>query len=482
MSQSFLFSRMHTVFASALNSFDSGALLDNEGQIIDLKYETLADVGTLGHCANIISKYFPLEEGDAVIVNDPYSGGTVLSSITLITKLTLSQNSYFLVARIGFKPLLTISQRLDEEGLRIPPTPLIHKREINAAILDAIAGHPQCPTGFKERIALTSQKLFNNCDTLKKWAAAEPELFSKISLKNYFKACKERVLTLLADLPHGEARIETKLDTGEAIKLKVELSGSEAHFDFSGTSVSKRVCLTDQSTLGACAGAMMAFIKDPIPINSSFLSLIHVAAPLGCLLNSKYPSPTFKGMTEGTTIVASTVLSALHDIAPQLKTSLSAVAPAMIGFQFDPSVSFFDSIAGGTGASSAHEGVDALQFWVRNKLQNSVEEVERRYPLLIKQIAIRQGSGGKGQRRGGHGMVKEYELLAPAKMSWVLEHRKNLPTGLKGALHGQPSELFVVKKDGSKNQIEDCEGCLNLEAGDKIFLNSAGGGGYGKPL
>jgi N-methylhydantoinase B len=240
------------------------------------------------------------------------------------------------------------------------------------------------------------------------------------------------------------------------------------------------LCLTDSATFGACFGAVAACLQKPIPVNSGSFSLLHVTTPLGSLLNAKYPSPTFRGMSEGTSQVAGTVLQALGEIIPQKKFSASAQAPAQISLEFTDGPRFFDSLPGGIGASPSSEGADAIHFWQRNSLRNSVQEIETLFPILIHQVSIRKGSGGLGQWRGGNGLIKEYEILKEARLRWILQQRKSPPKGLKGAQSGEPAEISIQRLDGRKEILDQTEGEVFIKSGEKITVCSAGGGGYGK--
>ncbi|GIL18771.1 MAG: N-methylhydantoinase B [Oligoflexia bacterium] len=466
-----------------LSPFDSAACLTAEGEILDIKYETLADIGTLGQGAQTVMKYFPIQMGDVVILNDPYSGGSVLSTMTLITPLILGHNQVpdlYLAIRTGFRPQLVISKTLDEEGLRIPPTPLIQGRQINQAILDAMASHPLCPEGLKERLEIVLKKLWARIDAFNDLVTKHPGLCTKAAVKSYLKNSRQVLLDILSELPSGEAKTETKLESGEVIKLRIELSHEAVQFDFAGTTNSKRLCLTDASTFGACFGAVSAYLQKPLPLNSGTFSLFHVTSPLGCLLNAKYPSPTYKGMTEGTSVVASTVIQTLSEIFHTTKVSVYTPAPTQISLEFNSGKRFFDSLPGGVGASANADGADAIHLWVRNRLQNSVQEVETRFPLLIHHIGLRKGSGGKGQHKGGCGLMKEYEILEPAKLRWSIQHRKTPLKGMKGAQAGEAAEIFIKRQNKEKEQITLDEGEVQLNPGDHLIVASAGGGGWGK--
>lgn len=479
MSKPLVNSQLTRLMQEFLRPFDASGLVTQDGDVLALKYETLADIGTLGIAANTVVKYFPLNEGDIVLLNDPYSGGSVLSSLSLITPLHSASSSIYWVIRTQFRPNLVLSARLEEEGLRIPPTPLVQGRQINKPVFEAILSHPQCPQGLQDRIETIVPEIFRRVDHFRRLMKKHGDLFSKANLKSYIKSSADLLSEIVAETPHGEAKVETTLDSGEVIKLKAELSQQHLSLDFSGTSPSKRVCLTDAATFGACMGAFQAFLGVNLPLNAGTFSFIDVMTPLGSLLNSKYPSPTFKGMTEGTSIVASTVVKALTEMAPSRSCSISAAAPTLVSFEFGKTKKFFDSLAGGVGASSQGDGADALQFWVRNRLRNSVEEIESSYPLVIRRIVIRQGSGGKGQHRGGNGLIKEYEVRDSAVFAWMIEQRKNTPQGLKGAQNGQPGEIIVIR-NGAKESLDLPEGSLELKKGDRVIVSTAGGGGFGK--
>lgn len=464
-----------------MSSFDSACCITGDGELLDLHYENLGDIGTLSVAAQTVIKYFPLKSGDAVLMNDPYSGGTTLSYMTIVTPLIKSDSQapdLYLALRTGFRPHISISKTLDEEGLRIPPTPLVQNREINRAIMDAMTAHPLCPEGLYERIDKLLSQLWPKIDLIQKFLT-EKKSFNKSLVKNYLKDSRDWLSKHLSDLPHAETKVDRKLNSGEIIRLHLELSPEKVRFDFAGTSASKRLCLTDSATFGACFGALAAFLQLPIPINSGTFSIIEVSSPLGCLLNSKFPSPTFKGMTEGTTLVASLVLEALSEIFPTKNVSGSAQTPTQIGFEFSGGKRFFDNLAGGIGATATTDGSDAIHFWTRNRLQNSIQEIEVRFPLRIHKVSLRLNSGGHGQHTGGNGLTKEYELLESARFYWMMEGRKQAPVGQKGAMNGAPPEIIITKGD-VVTPIETDEGDLFLEAGTLISVSSAGGGGHGK--
>jgi N-methylhydantoinase B len=469
--------------AQTLSPFDSAACLTGDGDILDLHYETLADIGTLGAAAQTVTKYFPLQMGDVVLLNDPYSGGTTLSMMTLVTPLLIHHPqipTLYLAVRTGFRPQMTISKTLDEEGLRIPPTPIAQNRNLNQMIISAMTAHPLCPEGLPGRLEAVLQLMWKRIDSFQFLLKKSPTFCHRNLIKENLKQSKDLLTKLLAELPTGEDKVETRLDSGELIRLRLELTHESIHFDFAGTSASRRICLTDAATFGTCFGAFSIFLHRRIPINSGTFSLFNVTTPLGSLLNAKYPSPTYKGMTDGTSQIAGTVINALSNIIPERKVSASAQTSSQISLEFENGKKFFDSLPGGVGASNQADGADAIHYWTRNSLRNSVQEIESLFPILIHQIGLRKSSGGKGQFKGGKGLTKEYEMLASAKFQWNLQQRKNPPKGLQGAQDGEPPEIMIERKTGAKEKIESDEGLIHVFAGDKLIVSSAGGGGFGR--
>ena len=201
---------------------------------------------------------------------------------------------------------------------------------------------------------------------------------------------------------------------------------------------------------------------------------------MGSFLNAKYPSPTFLGFTEGTSFVAQTVLRAIKKLSPQNEIAESAGLPLLLQIDFGSGKRFFESLPGGGGATAYRDGEDAVHFWVRNKLEPSVEEIERRFPVLIKQFGLRKGSGGKGNHRGGHGMTKEYEMISKATLAYIKTQEKQARRGVKGAQDGDPEELFIINSNGEKTVLTSSNGQVDLNIGDRIYASSAGGGGHGR--
>lgn len=463
-----------------LSDFESAAFLNSDNQVLGMKYETLPDIGTFHPFVQTARKYFQMSEGDVILTNDPYSGGTILSVMSLVTPVQIGDQTFFLAVRTRFKPRLVYAQKLEDEGVRIPPTPIAAQRKINEVILAAIAAHPQCPSHLAPRLNERLQKMWEKIDLLKTWARKNPNCLQRNLQKSLLQETKDRIQKKLADLPQGEHQIDLQFETGELIRLHTEVKTNEIHFDFTGSSNSQRLFLTDLATYGTCLGAVLAFLGEDFQLNEGLFSIINVTTPQGCMLNAKFPSPVFEGMAEASPLLASATIQSLSSVAASQSTSLNGATPTILSFEFASGKIYFDPLPGGSGAAAQSNGLDGYFLWSLNRLQPSIEEIERLYPVLILQSGIRQGSGGKGKTAGGNGVLRETEILEDCTLKWLLGYRNTQTKGLKGGSGGTPSEVTIIKKSGEKMSLSEAHGSISLQHGDRVIAASAGGGGLGK--
>jgi N-methylhydantoinase B/oxoprolinase/acetone carboxylase alpha subunit len=468
------------LLTEVLAPFESAALMNGDGELLGIKYETITDIGTFGPCIQTARKYFQPKEGDVILSNDPYSGGTILSVMSLVTGFQLGDQNFYLAIRTRFKPRMVNATRLEDEGIRIPPTPIASRRQLNETIIEAISTHPQAPIGLSPRFNERLQVLWRQIDLLKSWAARSPGILSKATQKTLLSETQKRISHRIMDLPHGDQRFDLLFETGEVIRMHTEIQNDGIHFDFTGTSNSKRLFLTDAATYGTCMAGILAFLGEDFLLNEGLYSLVTVTTPEGCFLNARYPSPLFEGVAEASSLLAAATVQSLASITSSRSTGLNGAIPTILSFEFGNGKTYFDGMSGGTGASSDSVGIDGYFHWSLNKLQPSVEEIERQYPLRLLQSGIRQGSGGKGSFAGGNGVLRETEVFADCTLKWLLGHRNTQIKGLKGATSGMASEITVLKTSGEKISLTTSRGEIKLQKGDRVTAASAGGGGFGK--
>lgn len=484
MSGSYPFVELQVFCQELLSPCSAAAVLTPEGQTVFLKYQTLADIGTLPMAVQTSHKYLQIEDGDIVVTNDPYSGGSILSSVTLVMgvqplrSVNRKAAALLLAQRISFKPRLNLSDSVEGEGLRIPPTPLRKDQKMNAELLEIIGAHPQAPEKFKESLQEAMVQLLRMREKIRNFSETLNLDWSKPALKKFFQRSQQLVRERLSEVAVGEAQFEMPIDDKSKIRLRMEVSEQKVLFDFSGTDAASQFHLTDAATFGACTGALLAAIGGGIPLNSGVFDAIEVLSPSGSLVNAKYPRPVFSGMTDGAAMVANLVLKVFGLIDSKRQFAMSGISQCSFQLDFGPNSWFFETLETGSAASDGTQGTPGLSVWRRTRLNPSVEEIENRYPITLKTYAYRANSGGGGAYGGGDGVVKSVRVDQAGRLKWMITEPLLKPEGVQGGKSASPAEIFL-QIPGEEKQRLHLKGEMDLPAGSIVTLHSAGGGGYG---
>jgi N-methylhydantoinase B len=292
----------------------------------------------------------------------------------------------------------------------------------------------------------------------------------------------------IAAIPDGSYAFSDWLDDdGQGlvdieIRFELTVNGSQVHCDFTGSAA--QVSGNVNCPLAVAAAAVFycfrCLMPPETPACAGALRPISLHAPEGSLLNACRPAAVTAGNVETSTRIVDVVLGALakaenahwHGQIPA--ASHGSMNNLAIGGEIDGKAwDYYETIGGGMGAASAGGGLSAVQTHMTNTLNTPVEVIESRFPLRVTEYAIRRGSGGAGRRRGGDGLVRELQTLAPAHVTLIGERRRHAPWGLGGGESGQPA-------------VQSCNGrplpgkcALELAPGDRLRLETAGGGGFG---
>jgi N-methylhydantoinase B len=203
---------------------------------------------------------------------------------------------------------------------------------------------------------------------------------------------------------------------------------------------------------------------------------VTLSAPAGCLLNARYPAAVAAGNVETSTRVVDAVMGALSQALPGRMPAAShgsmnnlAMGSARPGAAWD----YYETIGGGMGAGARGGGLSGVQTHMTNTLNTPIEVLEARYPLRVTRYGLRRGSGGAGRRPGGDGLVRELAFLAPAQVSLLTERRSHTPWGASGGAPGLPGRNLL------NGRSLPAKTALTVEAGDRLRIETPGGGGYG---
>ncbi|MCG6941482.1 MAG: hydantoinase B/oxoprolinase family protein [Thiohalocapsa sp.] len=476
--------------------FDAGGALCAQAAHIPVHLGSMAFA-----MADLVAR-FDWADGDMVIVNDPFLGGTHLPDVTLIAPV-FSDGGAGERALAGFVAnrahhadigastpgSMPISARLDEEGVVIPPRLLLRAGSLDEAALAEITGATRNPD--HARGDFFAQMAANRAG-----AARVAELIASSGLVAFrvglaaMNDYGERLARgAIGAIPDGRYAFQDVLDDDgrglEDIPIRATLTidGDRAHCDFAGTAA--QVSGNVNCPLAVAAAAVFYCFRCLMPAETpacaGALRPIALAAPPGCLVNARRPAAVAAGNVETSTRIVDVVLGALaqaenatwHGHIPAASHGSMnnlAIGGELNGQPWD----YYETIGGGMGAGATGGGLSAVQTHMTNTLNTPVEVIESRFPLRVIRYAIRRGSGGAGARCGGDGLIREIQCLAPAHVTLIGERRRYAPWGLAGGGDGQPGGQW------RNDQPLPGKVALNLAPGDRLRIESAGGGGYGR--
>ena len=422
------------------------------------------------------------------IVNDPYAGGTHLPDITLVAPVHVGGRALFWVANRahhadvgGAAPgSMAVVTHVDDEGLRIPPQ-LLDDHVV--ARLRAASRAPEEREGD-----LRAQRA-----SLMAGAARLVALCDRFGADNVARvgdeliAYGERMMRVaLGRLQQGTFAFADSLDddgagaTDVPIRVVLTLAGGRATADFSDSAmqVAGPVNAVYAVTLSAVLYAFRCLAPAATPTNAGVFAPIDVVAPPGTVVNASFPAPVAGGNVETSQRIVDVVLGALSQALPDRIPAASQGTMNNMAFGGD-GFAYYDTLAGGAGGGPDGAGARAIHTHMTNTLNTPVEALEHALPVRVHRYAIRRGSGGGGTHAGGDGIVREIEFLRPATVTLLGERRRRQPYGLRGGGPGQPG-LDVLIRAGVESDLAS-KITLEVAAGDRIRVETPGGGGWGLP-
>jgi 5-oxoprolinase (ATP-hydrolysing) len=212
-------------------------------------------------------------------------------------------------------------------------------------------------------------------------------------------------------------------------------------------------------------------IHEDIPLNEGCMEPLEIRLPPHCLVNPEYPAAVVAGNVETSQCITDGLLAALGACAASQGT--------MNNLTFgNERYQYYETICGGAGAGPEFDGASAVHTHMTNSRLTDPEVLEWRYPIRIERFAVRVGSGGAGARHGGDGAIRELRFLEPMQAAMLSGRRRVAPFGLAGGAAGSPGRNAVVRADGRTEELGGTAS-IELEAGDRLVIETPGGGGFG---
>jgi len=477
----------------------SCALFNKRGETFAQGSHIPVHLGAMPLSVQSSLKTVTFEEGDMVILNDPYRGGTHLPDITCISPVFIDKKLSFFVANRahhsdvgGMTPgSMPLASEIFQEGIIIPPLKIIRKGKLNKEFFNLILANVRTPEERKgdllAQIAANNNGIQRLKEVNKKYGLKKIIHYGTL-IQNY----TEKILRqTIKDIPDGTYSFTDYMDNDGIKDMPVKISAEitirndQAIIDFKSTSrqVEGGINANYSVTYSAVLYVFRSLVEEDIPFNTGLLRPLEIKAPLGSIVNAQHPAATAGGNVETSQRIVDVLLGALAKAVPQKIPAASSGTMNNIAFGgFDPKkkavFAYYETIGGGMGASYDNPGLSGVHTHMTNSLNTPLEALENYIPLRIKRYSLRKGSGGKGQKNGGDGIIREYEFLVPTQVSIISDRRKFAPYGALGGMNGKKGKNILLAK--GKKIILNSKVNLKAKPGDILCIETPGGGGYGK--
>ncbi|HEX5174810.1 MAG TPA: hydantoinase B/oxoprolinase family protein [Gaiellaceae bacterium] len=450
----------------------STALFDEHGRMIAQAEHIPVHLGAMPDAVAAVMR-LGLEAGQVAILNDPYTGGTHLPDVTLVSRTALG----FAVSRAhhadvgGIEPasLPAFSHTLEEEGVILPPQLLTD--EVLERFVEATRQPEERRGDLRAQLSahrLADRRLEALCERRGRdlVAAAMDELY----------AYSERMVRAsIAALPDGRSEAEDVVEAVDGdvpIRCTVEIAGDEIRIDFTGTAPQYDGNLNCPLavTKSACYFVVRCLTEPDLPASGGAFAPVAVAAPAGCLVNAQAPAAVVAGNTETSSRIVDVVFAAFAQLVPVPAAGQGTMNNLAFG---NDRFTYYETIGGGQGACPDAGGPSGVHVAMSNTLATPAEAIELEYPLRVERWELRPGSGGAGKHRGGDGVVRELRVLEDCRLSVLAERRRHAPPGRGGGEGGAPGRTLVNGEEQPPKLTRQ------LQPGDIVRVETPGGGGHG---
>jgi len=430
-----------------------------------------------------------LKPGDMIVLNNPFNGGTHLPDVTVVAPAfdDAGRKIRFFVGNRGhhadiggITPGSTPpnSTTLEQEGVVIDDFLLLdgsvfREREFRALLTDAPYPARSPDTNLSDiraQIAANEAGIRELDALVARYGWPMVEAYMRHVMANAEESVR-RVIDRI-----GDGTFDYEMDDGSRLKVavKVDHARREATIDFTGTSAQRpgNFNAPPAVTRAVVLFVFRSLIADDLPLNEGCLKPLKTVIPEDSFLAPKPGSAVVAGNTEVSQATCNALLGALGASASSQAT--------MNNFLFgNARHQYYETICGGAGASPGFDGASAVHTQMTNTRITDPEILELRYPVRLETFAIRRGSGGDGQYRGGDGVIRRIRMLEASTASLVASRRTVAPFGLNGGCDGAPGRQRVERADGSCEAVPGVA-MIELAAGDSITIETPGGGGLGK--
>jgi N-methylhydantoinase B len=471
----------------------SCAVFDAHGELCAQAAHIPVHLGSMAFAMRGIVEAVNWRDGDMIVLNDPYMGGTHLPDVTVVAPVYLDDDLLGFVANrahhadIGSHTpgSMPLSSRLQDEGLLIPPMRLVKQFRLDRIALDSLMSVMRSPAesagDFNAQIAANRRGHVRLIELITHMGVARYR--AALSVLNDY--AEQLALSEFGAIPDGEYRFIDVLDDDGfghrdiRIEVNINVVSGRIELDFAGSSaqVGGNVNCPLSVTAAAVYYVFRCLLPPQTPACAGSFRPIRISAPEGCLLNARSPAAVAAGNVETSTRIVDVVLGALAQALPACipaasHGSMNNVAMGSMGGNGAPAWDYYETIGGGMGAHAGGDGPDAVQTHMTNTLNTPIESLEMKYPLRVRRYQIRRGSGGAGLHNGGDGLIREYEFLSPAQLTLLTERRSHAPWGVHGGKAASPGGNYL------NGTLIAAKISRRVKPGDVLRIETPGGGGW----
>jgi 5-oxoprolinase (ATP-hydrolysing) len=512
----------------------SCAVFTERGDLVANAPHIPVHLGAMGETVRRVLADNPdLAPGDVFVTNDPYRGGSHLPDVTVVTPVHDDQGrlSFFTASRAhhaeigGVRPgsMPPFSRSLAEEGVLIRNFKLVagqYKPEAQASeSFDVPQQHVPQQHGPRKPPSPPASTLYqwsgrsrendlrkllttapyptrsvdDNLADIAAQAAANRQGARRLAalsdryglpvvrayMRHIQDAAERKTRAALARLPDGIRRFVDHLDDGSRIAVAITIQGDAATIDFAGTSgvLAGNLNANRAIVTAAVMYVLRTLLDEDIPLNQGVLNPIRLVLP-ECLLNPPEgpTAETCAAVAGGNVETSQRVVDVLLGALGLAAASQGTMNNLLFG---DGRFGYYETLCGGAGATDQAPGADAVQTHMTNTRLTDVEVLERRYPVRVREFSLRRGSGGRGARRGGDGVVRRLEFLAELEVSLLSQRRGPYPPyGLAGGGPGALGENTLLRAGGAAQSLP-AQTQFVVQPGDVLTISTPGGGGHG---
>ncbi len=508
----------------------SCAVFDSHGRVIAQGDHMPVHLGSMPMAVGSALSEIQLQPGDVVALNDPFAGGTHLPDVTLVmgvfgeaadgkeqeaggrpqvagrvrrgapapSLLPTATCLFFVANRAHHADIggatpgsMGLATDIYGEGLCIPPVRLVRGGQIDTdvmrLVLANVRSHDERRGDFQAQVGSLKTGASRLLEIVERRGIREATDYASHLIEYSARLMRHAI----NGIPDGEYQALDLLDDDGIsdvevpIKVRVTIKGQRARVDFSGSApqVAGPINAVEAITVSAVSYVFRCLLGGDVPASAGLMEPIEVIAPKGTVVNAVHPASVAGGNVETSQRIVDVLFKSLAQALPNRipaasQGTMNNLTIGGMDQRTGKEFSYYETVAGGMGARPEADGMSAVHTHMTNSLNTPAEALEYAYPLRVREYRIRKGSGGRGKRRGGDGVIREIETLAPARMSLLSDRRKRRPYGLQGGEDGKEGNAAIIR-NGRSRKIRS-KGSWELEAGDRVRIETPGGGGHGK--